>query len=157
MRRTRLATVTAVVVTAVVVTVWAAVVAPACGSSSAGGGKVTLIEEEAPEPDDFVIARATYNRVIELGPSWFIQQVRLQPHLVGGRFRGFMLLALFPEYPEFESSVLHAGDIIQKVNGMSVERPGQFMEVWKTLPARDQLTLRVLRENRPIKLTWVIR
>lgn len=141
--------------TLLVALVLGGLVGSACGSVAGDEkrGKITLIEPED-DPDRFVIPRDTYEDHVARGPSWFIQQVRVEPVVVGRSFRGFMLTRIFGEQ---KAHGLAAGDIVQAVNGRSIERPGQFMRVWKELKGAQQLTVRIVRRNQPLNVTWVIR
>lgn len=130
--------------------------APACAGpaeSSGPRGKITIIEPQD-DPDLFVIERERYEAAIARGPSWFIQQVRVQPVVVARRFRGFMLTQIFHSQ---EAHGLVAGDIVQRVNGLSIERPGQFMNAWNKLKGAEHLKVQIVRDRRPLELTWVIR
>lgn len=131
----------------------------ACGAAHSDlrpRGKVTLVEPEAPA-DPYVIERDTLREVLARGPAWFIQQIAVEPVLAGGRFQGFMLLALFDRDPADESPGLRPGDIVQRVNGMPVERPDQFMKVWDSLADADHLSIRIVRDRQPLLITWAIR
>ncbi len=136
----------------------AAVVAlAACGTSSdAHRGRVRLVEAEA-TPDDFVIPRASLERALARGPSWFVQQVAVKPIVAGGAFYGYMLLALFPDAPDYEDRVLKPGDIVQRVNGSPIERPDQFMKVWESLRDASHLSVHIVRDRQPLLVTWAIR
>ena len=121
-------------------------------------GTVTVLKA-APtaSAERFVIERERYDKVLTKGPASFIQQVRVKPYIDRGRFRGFILLNSFPDSAPQEDSELQPGDVIQRINGQSVERPDQFMKVWNSLKGQKALTLRILRNNQPLKLTWKIR
>jgi len=130
--------------------------APACASSSDTNerrGKITLIEPED-DPDRFVIERDNYNAALQRGPGWLMGQVRVLPVVVGRSFRGFMLTEIFGSD---QASGLQAGDIVQRINGRSIERPGQFMRVWKGLEGAEALSIQIVRNRRPLELTWLIR
>lgn len=121
-------------------------------------GKVTLVEDEQAPEDPFLIKRADLEAALDAGPSWFIQQVAVEAVVVGGRFRGFMLMSAFPNsYGDTPSWLpIQPGDIVQRVNGHRIERPDQFMKVWNDLATREELTVRVVRRNKPLLITWRI-
>ncbi len=132
------------------------IAAPSCASPSAQHserGRITLIEPED-DPQRFVIPRDRYDDAVLRGPSWFIQQVAVEPVVVGRSFRGFMLTRLFGGN---EAQGLLVGDIVQRVNGRSIERPDQFMRVWQQLKGAEHLTVQIVRHNKPLELTWAIR
>ena len=120
------------------------------------GGKITLTRDRVAD-DRYVIELATYHRVIEEGPERFIQKVVLDPVVRRDIFYGFMLVAAGADDDIFASNVLRAGDIIQRVNGLSIERPEDFMRVWNGLRDRRELTLQLIRAGTPISVTWTVR
>ena len=104
----------------------------------------------------FVIKRSQVDDALARGPSWFIRQVRVQPVLLGESFYGFQLRAIFPDYPEFTEDAIRTGDIVQRVNGMPIERPDQFMAAWESLARSDHLSVRVVRDGKALLVTWLI-
>lgn len=119
------------------------------------GGVITFIDEDDPA-SPFVIKRSALDDALERGPSWFIRQVRVQPVLLGESFYGFRLRAIFPDYPEFAEDAIRAGDIVQRVNGMPIERPDQFMTAWESLAEASHLSVRVVRDGKALLVTWLI-
>jgi hypothetical protein len=119
------------------------------------GGRVSLAtggEQSA----SFSIARSTFVAALERGPSWLIQNVTVRPVLLDRMFYGFQLVSLFPEDANRQRLPIQAGDIVQQVNGLPIERPDQFMEVWQSLSTADHLSIRVIRDGRPLMITWLI-
>ena len=80
----------------------------------------------------------------------------VRPIVIDRRFQGFQLLNLFPDRQR-EVEGLKLGDVVRRVNGMPVERPDQFMKVWKSLASADQLSVEVVRGREPLIVTWAIR
>jgi general secretion pathway protein C len=134
----------------------AALVLVACATADPPArprGKITLVEADADPADLYVIDRARFDKALSRGPGWLMQQVPVRPVVVDGRFGGFQILSLFDGEGEH---ALKPGDIVQRVNGRSIERPDQFFEVWKTLPGAETLTVQIVRNRQPLLVTWTI-
>ncbi len=135
------------------------VTAPGCGTSSTArsGGRIRLIPADEAGPT-FSIERTTLQDTVARGPSWFIRQVRVRPVVVRDVFYGFELLDMFWDLPDDQViEGIEAGDIVQLVNGMPIERPDQFMAAWAALNTSDHLSIRVIRGGRPLLITWQVR
>jgi type II secretory pathway component PulC len=66
------------------------------------------------------------------------------------------LLTLFPERPDIHVKLLRAGDLVQRINGRSLERPEQFQAVWESLAQADELVIELRRDTQPTKLRFAI-
>lgn len=119
------------------------------------GGRVTVAPPST-QDDSFTIPRAELLSALERGPSWLIQKVTVRPVLLDRQFYGFQLVSLFPEDPALQTLPIQVGDIVQQVNGQSIERPDQFMRAWESLTSADVLSIRVIRDGRPLMITWLI-
>ena len=119
------------------------------------GGKITVAPLEDQTARDFTIPREEFLAALERGPSWLIQNVTVRPVLMDRQFYGFQLVSLFPDQPERRLPI-QVGDIVQQVNGQSIERPDQFMSAWESLSATDVLSIRVVRDGRPLMINWLI-
>jgi len=130
-----------------------------CGHSvSRTGGRVSLVEEQQPTTN-FLIKRETVEHALAQGAGWFIRQVGVRPVITADdTFFGYQLTSLFPQRAA-ESAPLpvRVGDIVQMINGKPIERPEQFMEIWKSLASASYLSLHIVRERQPLLVTWMIR
>ena len=121
------------------------------------GGTVTLVEDDSAD-DRFVIPRRTIEHALELGPAWFVRQLSVRPIVTrDDRFFGFQLMALFPGREDKTALPIQTGDIVQRVNGQSIERPEQFMSVWQSLATASHLSIQLMRGDQSLLVTWVIR
>jgi type II secretory pathway component PulC len=112
--------------------------------------------ERAPPTDQsgaHVISRSQLLPVLAGGPGAFLQKVDVAPRFADGRFQGWRLAKLDERYG---GGNLQPGDVIVRVNGRSVEKPDQLMEVWQSLKAAPALELELLRNGAPMKLRWPI-
>lgn len=76
--------------------------------------------------------------------------MRVRPTFARGRFFGWRVIRY--EGP----GRLRPGDIVVRVNGQPIQRPREFMRVWKTLAQREQLTIRMVRDGNPVTLRFSI-
>lgn len=126
------------------------------GGAQRRHGKVTLVEP-TPEDDPYVIPRARWDAALKRGPAWVLQQVPVRAVAHQRHFVGFQILGLFPDEPDIQVTGLRLGDVLQHVNGLPIERPDQFMKIWKALPQANHLTVQFLRRSQPLEVTWQIR
>lgn len=108
-----------------------------------------------PEPPAGTIRRDELLRVLAASPGAFLAHVDVEPVVVGAAFRGWRLRSFFAGDPRL-GAALRPGDVVLRVNDRSVERPEQFMEVWQAAAARADLTVDLLRDQRPTRLAWRI-
>ena len=121
------------------------------------GGRISLVADDAPSTS-FVIERKALHEALAKGASQFIRQVGVRPVVTSDeRFFGFQVMSLFPEWASAETLPVRVGDIIQTVNGRSIERPEQFMAVWESLASASYLSLQLVRDREQLMVTWLIR
>jgi len=121
--------------------------APAAEEGAAPKEKEHILTEA---PREGVITRAELDRYIRDGAQSFIQRIQVRPAFREGKFFGWRVLGYQGPGP------VQRGDIICRVNGRSIERPNQFMDVWSGLPHRAQLTVEMIRDGRPLVLRYPI-
>jgi type II secretory pathway component PulC len=113
------------------------------------------VAEPSPEQKSapHVISRSQLLPVLAGGPGAFLQKVDVAPRFADGRFQGWRLAKLDER---LAGGDLRPGDVIVRVNGRSVEKPDQLMEVWQSLKAAPVLELELLRNGAPMTLRWPI-
>jgi general secretion pathway protein C len=87
--------------------------------------------------------------------SELFTQIRAVPNIQNGRTNGFSLSEIEPG-SVFDEMGLEEGDILHSVDGQQVTDPGQAMQMMSMLRNRNQLTVQVLREGKPVTLTYTI-
>lgn len=87
--------------------------------------------------------------------SELFTQIRAVPNIQNGRTNGFSLSEIEPG-SVFDEMGLEEGDILHSVDGQQVTDPGQAMQMMTMLRNRNQLTVQVLREGKPVTLTYTI-
>lgn len=137
----------------------------ACGSAQAEPRNAQATRHEAsvevspppaPAPPERqgTIERARLDRVLAGGLGRFLQHVRTEPHLEDGRFVGFRLTEMDEEL--FGGVDLSPGDTLISVNGRSIERPEQALQVWNGLRVASELTVEYLRQGERHQLRYEI-
>jgi general secretion pathway protein C len=80
-------------------------------------------------------------------------QARGMPYMVQGQPRGFRLMSLVPG-SMLQKIGLQAGDVIQKVNGLSINSPAEALQAFQQLQNESTVRLELLRRNRSTTLTY---
>jgi type II secretory pathway component PulC len=102
------------------------------------------------------ISRNELLGLLDKSPGAFLQHVEVSPRFSGGRFAGWRIGALFPGDDRFAHCEVQAGDVVLRVNGRSVEKPEQLMEVWQLLRSAPALEIDLERNGEPRSLRWPI-
>jgi|GEM_PF-2570914 len=102
------------------------------------------------------IERAVFDQWLDRGPQYLLSQVVPMPVTREKHFIGFRVATWFPAHPEVTEGAVRVGDVVQRVNGRSVERPDQFLTVWKQLRGATAVVVDGLRDGRPWKATLAI-
>jgi type II secretory pathway component PulC len=123
-------------------------------------GHTSSVEHVAGSPDPVVrvgtIARSALRAELARGIGRFLQNVKTEAVLSHGHFVGWRMLALFPKRPEVHVQGIKAGDVLIRVNGVSVERPEDFKGIWDTLDTAKELVLDIERNGEPSALHYAI-
>jgi general secretion pathway protein C len=83
-------------------------------------------------------------------------QARMMPYLVQGQPQGFRLVQLVPD-STLQKMGLQTGDVLQKINGLSINSPAEALQAFQQLHNEATVRLELLRQNRPTTLTYEIR
>jgi general secretion pathway protein C len=87
--------------------------------------------------------------------SEMFTQIRAIPSIQNGRTNGFALSEIEPG-SVFDEMGLEEGDILRTVDGQQVTDPAQAMQMMNVLRNRNQLSVQVYRDGKPITLTYSI-
>ncbi|MCX7808428.1 MAG: hypothetical protein N2515_07450 [Deltaproteobacteria bacterium] len=136
-----------------------------CGASPAAPSRPppqpkTDGEHVTPSPPSNSLSQITISRselrlVLDAGPAAFLARLELAPELVGGRFIGHRLIHSRDERL-LGAGKLEIGDVIQSVNGFSVERLEEAFEAWSSLRVASELSVRILRKGEVRELRFPI-
>lgn len=110
-----------------------------------------------PADAEFVIPRSRLQAELDRGIGRFLGNVRTQAVLSHGHFVGWRLLTLFPDRPDVQVQGLRRGDVVLRVNGASIERPGVFKLVWDSLSTAEAITIEIERDGQLQVLRYKIR
>jgi hypothetical protein len=117
----------------------AAAPAPAIPRDPAGGCDARLGADR--------LRRSAVKRTVDAGLGRWLQAISIDPLLARGQFKGWIIRALPANDSCYTGVDLRAGDVVTRVNGRSIERPEQAMEVWTGLPASSALVVEFLRDG----------
>lgn len=100
-----------------------------------------------------VLKRAPLVRAIDAGLPRWLQGVQGDRVLANHRFAGWLVKSLHPGDPCYAEVDLRPGDIVQKVNGKSIEKPEQAFDVLQSLRTAPALTVDYMREGKPSQIS----
>jgi general secretion pathway protein C len=100
------------------------------------------------------VSRETMEQFSNLGA--LSSQARLMPYMVQGEPQGFRLTRLQQD-SVLQKIGLQNGDVLQKVNGLSITSPDDALRAYQFLQQEGTVRLEILRSNRPTTLTYEIR
>ena len=103
-----------------------------------------------------VLRRAALVRVIESGLPRWMQGVEGDRALANHRFQGWLIKSLYPGDPCYQEIDLRPGDVVQKVNGKSIEKPEQAFDVAESLRTAPAIVVEFLREGKPQRISITI-
>ncbi|MGQ4807992.1 hypothetical protein NKDENANG_01358 [Candidatus Entotheonellaceae bacterium PAL068K] len=83
-------------------------------------------------------------------------QARLMPYIVQGQSQGFRVMRL-KGGSMLQKIGLQNGDVITKVNGLSITSPAEALQVFQQLHSASIVRLQLLRRNRDTTLTYELR
>lgn len=84
------------------------------------------------------------------------KMARARPYMVQGHSQGFRLTRMQRD-GLLTKIGLQNGDVLQKVNGLSVATPEEALKAYQQLQQAGTVRLEILRHNRPTTLTYEIR
>ena len=120
--------------------------------NSFGEQQVHSGSEESVHVNAASIPRVDLVAMLEKGIPRFLQNIKVEPWLLDGRFVGWQVVSLFPDDPRFNRSSVRPGDVVIDVNGRSIQRPESLKVLWDGLASARNLRFTVFREGR----TYVI-
>ena len=103
-----------------------------------------------------VVRRDALVRLIDGGLPRWMQGVQGDRSLANHRFQGWLIKSLYPGDPCYRDIDLQQGDVVQKVNGKSIEKPEQAFDVVQSLKTAPALVVDFLREGKPQHFTLSI-
>lgn len=103
-----------------------------------------------------VLRRPSLVRLIDAGLPLWLQGVQGDRVLANHRFQGWLIKTMYPSDPCYQAIELRGGDIVQKVNGKSIEKPEQAFDVAQSLRTAPTLVVDYLRNGKAQRMTLSI-
>ncbi|MCS7180385.1 MAG: hypothetical protein NZ891_03435 [bacterium] len=111
-------------------------------------------------PEEVISMNVDFNKTVNslINDQKLIENLNLLPNVKEGRVEGFKISNL-PENSLLYQYGLRNGDIIRRVNGILIDSVATGLKVYTQIKNSntDIVTIEVLRENRPILLTYRLR
>ncbi len=136
------------------------VMAPRVAIPNRGAANGSAGDDFDPDVSDlghnrYAVPRATLEHSLSHLSELFTQ-VRAVPNIQNGRTTGFALSEI-ESGSVFDEMGLEDGDVITSVDGRTINDPAQAMQMLNFLRDRSSIGLQVLREGKPINLSYEIR
>src|SRR5262245_5761331 len=90
------------------------------------------------------IARADVDAVLAEGPPWVLRRVPIEEVIREGKFYGWRVVAMPPEWSGID---LKPGDVVTRVNGMTLEKPDDLFTAWTSLVIASDLKVAYERDG----------
>jgi S1-C subfamily serine protease len=103
-----------------------------------------------------VLKRTALVRLLDAGLPRWMQGVEGDRALAKHRFLGWLVKRIYPGDPCYQEIDLRAGDVVQKVNGKSIEKPEQAFDVAESLRTAPALVVDYLRDGKARRLSIAI-
>lgn len=91
------------------------------------------------------VTRGELRVILDAGLGRFLQRLETEPVLVDGEFRGFRLTRLDVDGPNAGLVDLREGDVVQALNGRSIDRPEHALAAWESLRDADAIVVTFVR------------
>jgi S1-C subfamily serine protease len=98
------------------------------------------------------LAREDIEPVLRQGPPWILRRVPVEEVIRNGAFIGWKILAM----PDGWTVDLKPGDVVSKVNGVTLERPDDLFAAWRNLVSASELRVAYEREGAARELVMPI-
>jgi len=90
------------------------------------------------------LARGEVDAALKQGPPWLLQRVRIEEVIRKGKFIGWRVLDMPPEW---SGADIRTGDVVTRVNGVTLERPDDLWSAWTTLAVASDLRVHYERDG----------
>ncbi|MBE3602240.1 PDZ domain-containing protein [bacterium] len=105
-------------------------------------------------PNHYAISRSTVNDNVSHMAQLFTE-MRATPNFENGKSNGFLLSEIQPG-SIFQQIGLHNGDVLTDVSGHPISDPAKAMQLLSTLDKQSSITLTVIRDGAPMRLSYSI-
>ena len=106
-------------------------------------------------PNQWVLDRQEITAALDNLPQ-LLTKARVVPNFTSGKPDGFRIFSIVPDSFFFKIG-LQNGDILQRINGVEVKDPENFMKVFQQLKGETSVTLDLVRNNQKQTFAYEIR
>jgi general secretion pathway protein C len=110
----------------------------------------TVENQEAAPPNISTVSRSDLNNIIKKGPANILAMVQMDSVKNNGKFTGFKIISF--RFNAASVLGLKPGDVLLKVNGLAIETPDQYFEVFERLKKAEFVEFKILRDETPLTL-----
>lgn len=103
-----------------------------------------------------VVTRNQLDELLDRGPAFALGQVRVKASKEGGKFRGFEIVSFTPQAKTAIAPHLQVGDVITHLNGVRLQKPGDYMDAWKGLKKVRAIRIDYLRQDQAQSALWSV-
>jgi len=90
------------------------------------------------------LARADVDAALQKGPPWVLRRVPIEEVIRDGKFFGWRIVAMPAEWSGID---LKPGDVVTRVNGMTLEKPDDLFTAWTSLVIASDLKVAYERDG----------
>ncbi|KFE69987.1 type II secretion system protein GspC [Hyalangium minutum] len=105
-------------------------------------------------PDAYAIARQDVENTLA-NLNQIATQARVVPSFTDGKPRGFKLFAMRPD-SLYAKLGLKNGDILQRINGSTLDDPMRAMEAYHSMKGASRIELQIERDGQPLRKTYTV-
>jgi general secretion pathway protein C len=105
-------------------------------------------------PDAYSIARQDVENTLA-NLNQIATQARVVPSFTDGKARGFKLFAMRPD-SIYSRLGLRNGDILQRINGSTLDDPMRAMEAYHSMKGASRIELEIERDGQPLRKTYTV-
>lgn len=142
----------------VVLTLVLAVMLTGCGGAATESVAVRSTTPAPPAPQDrpvsTVLSRTTVDATIQKGLGAFLARVDVEASMKGEAFDGFRIVRF--RDAQLADAGLELGDVVQRVNGESIEKPDDALRAFESLRVASELVIECTRDGEALRLRWTI-
>lgn len=110
----------------------------------------------SPPREGVTVTRSRVQTLIEQGPAYILQAVSVEPARTDGEFVGYEIVGMTEAARRVANPQLSVGDVIESINGTTIERPDDYVSTWKELNRVDRVVIDFRRDGESKRAVWTI-
>ncbi len=120
---------------------------PACAHGAPPPVEAPVETASSPVATEAFVTRAELHALLDAGLGRYLQNLETEPVLENGEFRGFRLRRIAITGPNAGLVDLRPGDVVQSLNGRSIDRPEHALEAWESLREASEIVVSLVRDG----------